>query len=205
MPEKLLIIGATGSIGRVAVPYLLEHSNFILTLFARHADGIEITDPSRERVIAGNVFDAGELDAAVRGQDAVFVALSGNLKKMAQDIVAAMDREGVKRLIFITSMGILNEIPSWGAEGNLEYNPVLQDYRDASDVIEASDLNYTILRPGWYNNGPVDYEVTQKGQPFGGHDVSRLSIADLVMRLVSDDSLYSRGNIGIDAPGSIPE
>lgn len=148
------------------------------------------------------MYDAQALDAAVKGQDVVFVALTGNLADMAREIVASMDRQGVRRLIFITSMGILNEIPAWGAAGNVENAPILQDYRNASDVVEASDLNYTVIRPGWYDNGPVDYEVTTEGEPFGGHDVSRWSIADLVMRLIADDNLYSRGNIGINTPNS---
>ena len=202
MAKKVLIIGATGSLGRVVAPYLLECSDDELTLFSRRANSLPLDDPIRERAIAGDVYDAQALDAAVKGQDVVFVALTGNLADMAREIVASMDRQGVRRLIFITSMGILNEIPAWGAAGNVENAPILQDYRNASDVVEASDLNYTVIRPGWYDNGPVDYEVTTEGEPFGGHDVSRRSIADLVMRLIADDNLYSRGNIGINMPNS---
>ena len=40
-------------------------------------------------------------------------------------------------------------------------------------MIEASDLDYTILRPGWFTrDGDVSYQLTQKGEPFKGHDVS---------------------------------
>lgn len=202
MAKKVLIIGATGSIGRTLRPYLLEHSDDELTLFARSAGRIRDIDSTRERVVEGDVYDAAELDAAVDGQDAVFAALTGDLGRMAEAIVSSMDRMGVKRLIFITSMGIYNEIPSWGADGNLQYNPMLQTYRDAADVIEASDLDYTIIRPGWYTGGPVEYEVTRKGEPFGGHDVSRKSIADLTMKLIADDKLYSRDSIGINTPNS---
>jgi uncharacterized protein YbjT (DUF2867 family) len=36
----------------------------------------------------------------------------------------------------------------------------------------ASDVDYTILRPGWFtHNDEVRYEITQKGEPFKGHDV----------------------------------
>lgn len=105
-----------------------------------------------------------DLNKAMAGQDAVFAALSGNLGAYAEKIVAAMDRNHVSRLVFITSMGIYDEIPaSVGASGNLSSNLVLQTYRDAADVIEASDLNYTIVRPGWFTGGPVNYEVTRKG------------------------------------------
>lgn len=197
MAKKVLIIGATGSIGRVLRPYLLENSDDELTLFARNTSSIREVDPVREHVVAGDVYDASSLREAVAGQDVVFVALTGDLGSMAQCIVEAMDAEGVKRLIFITSMGIYNEIPAWDAAGNLENNPVLQTYREAADVIEASDLDYTIIRPGWYYNGDVDYRVTRKGEPFAAHDVSRQSIADLAMKLIADDTLYARDSVGI--------
>lgn len=197
MAKKVLIVGATGSIGRVLRPYLLENTDDELTLFARNTSSIRDVDPEREHVVAGDVHDAVALREAVAGKDAVFVALTGDLGRMARCIVEAMDAEGVKRLIFITSMGIYNEIPAWDAEGNLENNPVLQTYREAADVIEASDLDYTIIRPGWYYDGDVDYRVTSKGEPFASHDVSRQSIADLAMKLIADDTLYARDSVGI--------
>lgn len=197
MAKKVLIIGATGSIGRVLRPYLLENTDDDLTLFARCEGSIRDVDPSRERMMEGDVYDASTLREAIAGQDAVFAALTGDLGRMAESIVSAMDAEGVKRLIFITSMGIYNEIPSWGADGNLENNPTLATYREAADVIEASDLDYTIIRPGWYYNGGVDYRVTRKGEPFASHDVSRQSIADLTMKLIADDNLFARDSVGI--------
>ncbi|WP_251197286.1 NAD(P)H-binding protein [Anaerotardibacter muris] len=202
MTKKVTIIGATGSIGRTVTEYLLENSNDEMVLFARSANHIKIEDPSRETAMAGDVRNVAELDAAIAGSDAVFAALSGDLASMARDIVASMDRTGVKRLIFISSMGIYNEIPAWGADGNLEYNPMLSTYREAADMIEASDLDYTVIRPGWFTSGPVDYEVTRKGEPFGGHDVSRKSIADLVMKLIADPALYAHDSVGINTPNS---
>lgn len=56
------------------------------------------------------------------------------------------------------------------------------------------------MRPGWFKSGPVKYEVTKKGEPFGGHDVTISSIADLVKRLVMDHNLYSRESVGIHTP-----
>lgn len=201
MMKNVLIIGATGTLGTAATKAILSGTDDHLTLFARSASRINVTDPDRETVISGDVMNDADLDKALDGQDAVFAALSGNLGAFAKSIVNAMDRNNVQRLIFITSMGIYNEIPaSVGADGNLDSNPVLQPYRDAADVIEASDLNYTIIRPGWFTAGPVNYEVTHKGEPFGGHDVSISSIADLVKKLVEDDQLDSRDSVGINTP-----
>jgi len=46
---------------------------------------------------------------------------------------------------------------------------VLDPYRDSAAVIEASDLDYTILRPGWFTrDAAIAYRITQKGEPFQG-------------------------------------
>ncbi|WP_367369508.1 NAD(P)H-binding protein [Pediococcus parvulus] len=197
---NILIIGATGSVGSVTRNYFLENTTDKLTLMARNTRRLGRINEERETAVTGSVADTSTLLEALKGQDAVFAALSGNLRSMASSLVNAMDHSDVKRLLFITSMGIYNEIPaSVGASGNLASNPVLQNYRDAADVIEASDLNYTIIRPGWFDNGnDTSYEVTKKGEPFGGHDVSRKSIADLVVRLVHDEKLGSRDSLGIN-------
>ena len=48
----------------------------------------------------------------------------------------------LKRLTFISSMGISGEMPGE------TYRSVLDPYRDSAAAIEASGLEYTILRPG---------------------------------------------------------
>lgn len=127
------------------------------------------------------------------------MALSGDMKTFAEHIVKVMDQENVQRLVFITTMGIYQEIPSWLGDSPEPYsNSILRPFREAADFIEQSDLNYTIVRPGWYTNGPVNYEITQKGEPFGGHDVSRNSIADYVVKLSENNTLDNRSSVGIN-------
>ncbi|WP_300562234.1 NAD(P)H-binding protein [Companilactobacillus sp.] len=196
---NVLIIGATGTIGGAVRQTLLKETDDKLTLFARSANRLQVTD--RETVIAGDVNNDADLDKAINGQDAVFVALSGSLDTFAKKIVASMDRNNVSRLMFITSMGIYNEVPvSMGGNVGNDVPEMLRPYRDAADLIENSNLNYTIIRPGWFTNGPVNYEVTKKGEPFGGHDISISSIADMVTKLIQDNSLYSRESIGLNTP-----
>lgn len=193
--RNVLIIGATGTLGRAATKALLAETDDHLTLFSRSADRLPVTDPDRVKTMSGNVMNDADLDEALQGQDAVFAALSGNMGAFAKKIVAAMDRNGVSQLVFICTIGIYNEIQGYNINPYL--NPTLHTYRKAADAIEASDLNYTIIRPGWFISGPVDYTVTRKGEPFVGHDATISSIGDAVKRLVDDDKLYSRDSIGI--------
>ena len=89
-------------------------------------------------------------------------------------------------------MGIYGEVPGE------RYRTVLDPYRDSAAVIEASDLDYTILRPGWFTHDEeVAYQVTQKGQPFKGHDVSLNSLSDLIAKLALTPVMESRHSLGV--------
>lgn len=201
---NILIIGATGSLGRAAVPQFLKETDDQLTLFSRRAHSLSNPDPSRVEIIQGDLFNPEELDKAMEGQDTVFAALTGDLPSMAEKTICSMHKNNVPCLIFMSSMGIYDEIaPSVGRGGNLSGNPMLRPFRESADYIESTDINYTIIRGAWFDNqGDVNYEITHKGEPFSGHDVSRTSIIDLVIRLSHDPELYSRESIGIHRPGS---
>ncbi|HJA46261.1 MAG TPA: NAD(P)H-binding protein [Candidatus Limosilactobacillus excrementigallinarum] len=198
---KVLIIGATGSIGRVVSAELLKNTDAELVLAARHISPTMISDTSRETAINLDVTNDQGLVTALDGIDFVFAALSGRMNTFAKHLVKVMDQVGVKRLAFITTMGIYQEIPSWlGESPNPYHNLILRPYRKAADTIENSDLDYTIIRPGWLDNGPADYELTKKGEPFGGHDVSRYAIADLVIKMVKNPEFGNRESFGINRP-----
>ena len=199
MSKRILIIGATGSIGTKLRKTLLTKTDYKLTLFSTSANRIQI-NPNREVAIAGNVLNKNDLIRAIQNQDVVFAALSGSLGSMARSIVDVMEKSSTRRLIFISSMGIYNEIPRSIGGGNLNENSMLRPYREAADVIEASTLDYTIIRPGWFDEGSDNYEVTRKGQPFKGHDVSRQAIANLVLKLIQQDGLGVRESLGINRP-----
>jgi uncharacterized protein YbjT (DUF2867 family) len=65
-------------------------------------------------------------------------------------------------------------------------------------VIEASDLDYTLLRPGWFTHDKeVDYQITQKGEPFKGHDVSLNGLSDLIVKLALSRSMEARRSLGV--------
>ncbi len=197
---KMMLIGATGSLGQVTRQELFANTDAQLVLISRHAGNLTI-DPTREQAMSINVLDQEALVKALAGVDAVFAALSGNLAAMARSIVGAMTAAGVSRLVFISSMGIYDEIPvQVGAQGNLAHNPQLRPYREAADIVAASGLNYTVIRPGWFDNGSDDYEITHEGEPFGGHDVSRRAIAKLAVATLTDTKRYSHESIGINRP-----
>ncbi|MGM3213926.1 NAD(P)H-binding protein, partial [Klebsiella pneumoniae] len=76
-------------------------------------------EPANAKVVIGNVLDKKLLNDAVAGQDIVFANLTGeDLDKQAQAVIAAMMATGVKRLIFVLSLGIHDEVPGKFGEWN---------------------------------------------------------------------------------------
>ncbi len=189
---NLLILGANGQVARHVTRLMLDKSDVTLTLYLRRAHRLANPDPSRVTIIEGDVLDAANLRAAMKGQEIIFASLSGDLPKQARAIIAAMQVNKLRRLIFVSSMGIYNEVPGE------PYRSILDPYRDSAIEIEKSDLDYTILRPGWFTHErDVNYRVTQKGEAFIGHDVSLNSLADLILKLIKTSDLYSRCSLGV--------
>lgn len=193
--SNVLILGANGQIARVAIELFLKTTDTKLTLYLRNAKRLRGLHPSRTRVIEGDVLDAKKLSEAMVDQDVVYANLSGQLEKQAGNIVKAMQAAGKKRLIFVSSMGIYDEVPGE------KYGSILDPYRKSAAIIEASDLDYTIVRPAWLNDhDEIDYETTRKGEPFKGAVVSRKSVADLIVKLAQAPGLAVRDSLGISKP-----
>ena len=201
MPN-VLVLGAGGRIARWATA-MLAGIEADLTLFVRDA-GRLTGAPASARVVEGDVLDRDRLADAVRGQDIVYANLAGDLDVQAERIVEAMTSQAVPRLIFITALGIYDEVPgAFGEWNRRQIGGVLPPYRAAADIIEASSLDYTILRPAWLTDvDEVDYEVTRRDEPFKGTEVSRKSVAALVVDIIASPDLWPRSNLGVDKPGT---
>jgi uncharacterized protein YbjT (DUF2867 family) len=187
---NILILGAAGQIARVATRELLGRTDATLTLYARTARRLGAQTP-RSRIIEGDVMDSATLAGAMTGQDLVYANLSGSMAAQARTIVAAMKQARVGRILFISSMGIYDEVP--GAR----YRSVLDPYRDSARVIETSGLDYAILRPAWLSDeDEIAYGTTAKGEAFRNSTafVSRKSVADLIVKLVAQTAL---GNVSL--------
>src|SRR4051812_16044446 len=102
----VLILGANGSVARVAIDLFLKQTDATLTLYLRDPRKLKKIDSDRVRVVQGDVLDTKKLGKTMAGQDVVYANLAGDLEAQARSIVAAMNAAGVRRLIFISSMGI---------------------------------------------------------------------------------------------------
>ena len=191
--KKVIILGASGNIAKHVIDILVKEDHIQLTLFLRSTKRLKNKDVSSARIIEGDVLNYSQLKEAIKGQDIVYANLAGDLEAMAKNIVKAMVETGVKKIIFISSIGIY-DVP---------LNSLLKRYRYAADVIEASNLEYTILRPTWFTNtNEIDYETTKKGEPEKGSVISQKSLATLITKIIESPEKYVRENLGVNKPNS---
>lgn len=201
---KVLVLGAGGQIARHVIDALASDGDIKMTLFLRNAGRIA-SPPANARVVEGDVLQRAQIDAAVMGQDIVYANLTGeDLDHQAHNVIASIQAAGVRRLVFVLSLGIYDEVPgAFGEWNNRMIGEDLKPFRRAADAIEASGLDYTIIRPAWLtDDDEIDYEVTKKGEPFRGTIVSRKSVADLIAKIIQSPDSHIHGNLGINKPGT---
>lgn len=201
---RVLILGANGEISKAAINSFLENTSYTLRLFLRDANRLPDYASDRIRVREGDATNYEDVYNAMDDIDIVLASLSGDLDKEAVTIVKAMQEKRVKRLIFVTSLGIYNEVPGkfgeWVEQHTREYAPV---YKKAADIIENSGLDYTIFRPAWLTDtNEIDYEITQKDEAFKGTEVSRKSVAAVAVNIAKNPALHLKENIGINKPNT---
>ena len=109
---KITIFGATGKVGRHLVDQTLERGDEV-TVLVRDTSKLTTQRHERLEVVRGDVLDPRDVEQAVVDTDAVLSAL-GHTKTSSKDvltegtknIVAAMNRHGVRRLVCLTGAGV---------------------------------------------------------------------------------------------------
>ncbi|HHK9461687.1 MAG: NAD-dependent dehydratase [Delftia acidovorans] len=203
--NNVLVLGASGQIAQWVVKALADDSNIRQTLLLRDPKKLTGHEPANAQVVIGNVLDKKLLKDAMAGQDIVYANLTGeDLDRQAQAVIAGMQAAGVKRLIFVLSLGIYDEVPGkFGEWNNAIIGEDLKPFRRAADAIEASGLDYTIVRPAWLmDEDEVDYELTARNDPFKGTVVSRKSVGELIAKVIASPELHVVENLGINKPNS---
>lgn len=151
-------------------------------------------------IVDGDATSLNDLDKVMKNQDVVYCAISGEqLPLVAKNIVKSMKENAVERIIFMGAIGIYNEIPEEiDGKDNVDQNEEQIPNRLAVDIIENSQLNYTIIRPGFLEEGdPDDYVLSLKGEMVKGYQTTISSVVQLAIRLIKDEQLYSHQSVAI--------
>lgn len=201
---NVLVVGASGQISLETTQLLLDNTTANVTLFLRTPQKLPDYNNHRVTIIEGDATDEHRLNYALENIDVVFASLAGGVDAQAESIISAMRNQGVKRLIFVTALGIYNEVKGvFGEWNNAHIGPALPPYQRAAEAIENSDLDYTILRPAWLTNADeIAYETTQKGEDFKGTEVSRKSVAALAVDIIQNPNKHVRESLGVNKPNT---
>ncbi|ESK40609.1 hypothetical protein P256_01064 [Acinetobacter nectaris CIP 110549] len=203
--KKVLILGANGHTSQEIIPRLLNQDNIGITLFIRNMnDNLTFTHP-KINYVQGDALNINDLKKAMQGQNIIVSTLGGlDLDIKTSNIIQAMQYNSIERLIAINAGGIYDELPepfnSWDKKMVGYTRPI---NLKAANLIESSQLQYTILRPIWLTNKPIEtFELTYKGEPFKGTETSRASIAKIIVDIIKDPSIQTRKNIGVSQPNT---
>lgn len=198
---KLAVFGATGRTGRPLVGRALAEGHEVRAL-VRDPSRVSL-DHERLTVVRGDVLDAAKVEETIFGADAVLGAL-GHTKtsprdvqaRGTQNIVAAMQKLGVRRLVSLTGAGVRDARDEPKLVDRVivlllkRLQPaVLEDGVRHAEVIRASGLEWVIVRGPWLTEGPRKggYRVGVVGKNSGTR-ISRADLADFMLRQVTDDA-----------------
>ena len=116
---KIAILGAAGQIAQLVEPMLLKKNDINMVLYLRHPNKLKQINDAREKVIKGDASNFNELKEALADVDLVYANLAGsNIEDQAKTVVKAMNANGIKRLIWVSSLGIYDEVPGKFGEWN---------------------------------------------------------------------------------------
>jgi uncharacterized protein YbjT (DUF2867 family) len=209
---KLLVLGATGGTGQQLVRQALEHGHDV-TVLVRSPEKLKVED-QRLRVRIGSVMDAMATDEAVAGHEAVLITLGSNeprelfrprvMSSSTKAVVAAMERQGVSRVVLLSALGVGESAPLAPARLRIAFKTALRQVEKDKAVAEAyirsKNLDWTIVYPPPLTNGPATDNI-RSGDDLrvaGSGNISRADVAAFMLAQVTDLT-YSRKNVVISS------
>ncbi|BBF92896.1 NAD(P)-dependent oxidoreductase [Blastochloris tepida] len=206
---RVLIIGASRGIGLETVRQALDAGHRVRA-FARSAEKIALSPPTLEKM-NGNALARADVEAAVRGVDAVIQVLGVGAGELFRPVrlfsdatrilIAAMEAARVKRLIAVTgygagdsrgSMSLLQRVPFQLLLGRAYADKDVQER-----MIQASALDWTIARPAVLTNGARTgrYKVLVEPATWRNGVISRADVADFLVKQIEDRSLLRKSPV----------
>lgn len=163
MHKTVLVIGSTGLTGQNVLWTGLKYDLDVVAL-ARTPKKLE-NFPGK--IIKGDVLDSTTLDLALSGVDVVICTLGTPLilrgpvtllSEGTRNLISAMKRNHVRRLICVTGMGAGDSRGHGGFVYDQLVRPLLlgRIYADKDrqeDLVRSSGLDWTLVRPAMLTNG----------------------------------------------------
>jgi len=206
---KVIVFGATGTVGAPTVRRMLKEGHEV-TAFARHPEKLDLSD-AKLRLVAGDAMDEVAVARAIAGHDAVVITLGSGMSRKSlirsagtMNVIRGMQQGDVSRLICQSTLGAHE---SWE---NLNFfwkrimfgmllRPVFLDHELQENLVRASGLDWTIVRPSAFTDGPETgafKEAFDASKQNLALKISRADVAGFLSRQLSE-TRYGQQAVGI--------
>lgn len=195
---QLAVFGATGKTGRLLVEQALAAGHGVAAL-ARNPARLGIEHPQL-RVVQGDVLDPAAVAETLRGAEVVLSTLGPApgappdvLSRGLANIIAAMRRAGLRRIIVMSSLGVgesRHQVPLAFKIACLLI-PVLRrsmrDHEATDRLVRESGLDWTLVRAGGLKDGPRtgSYRSGLDPKVIAGW-INRADVAEFLLKQVTD-------------------
>lgn len=200
---NVTVFGATGGVGAQVVDQLRSRGHQV-TAYVRNPAKVPAKWGNDVTVVSGELSDASAIERAVQGADAVVSALGPNLSRKAvglplvegtRNVVAAMQRHGVRRYVGIGTPSLLDPRESGTWQTRLAMFMAKTFLRRAydellgmSEIVMSAGLDWTIVRFLAPKDGPAKGRLRHGfyGSDKLGFNVTRADIAAFVAAQIDD-------------------
>lgn len=195
---QVLVLGATGPTGRFITGEAVARG-YDVTALVRSPE--KLRDQRNVKLLTGDARDEKALRDALRGKNAVISALGTPaspfhkvtlLSAATSALVNAMKAEQVSRVVVITGIGAGNSKGHGGFVFDRLIFPLIlrhvyADKDRQEDIIRASGLDWTLVRPAILNDKPGGRMVRALTElsTFHGGTISRQDVARFVLDQVN--------------------
>ena len=191
---NILIIGATRGIGFQLLEQALMAGHKV-TVLVREPQKLKKEDAALQ-VIKGDILDLSAVEQAMAGQEAACccIGIRPTRKPVTvfslgtKNVLQAMGKSGVKRLISVTGIGAGNSRGHGGFFYDRIFNPLLlktiyEDKDREEAAIKASDVDWLKVRPGFLTNGLMRsrYRILTDLTGVKAGKISRADVAHFIL------------------------
>ena len=202
---NILIIGATRGIGAALLDQALSADHRVTVLVRRPA-GVESTS-EHLRILSGDILDADTVHTAVEGQQAVCITIGCRptrkpvslFSRGTENVIAAMKRRSVSKLICVTGIGAGDSKNHGGFFYDKVFNPLLlktiyEDKNRQEALVQNSNLEWVIVRPGFLTNGPLTgtYRALTALEGVKAGKISRADVAHFILTEITQKQYLSK-------------
>ncbi|HLM72809.1 MAG TPA: SDR family NAD(P)-dependent oxidoreductase, partial [Polyangiaceae bacterium] len=145
---KIVITGATGTIGQEVARALLEAKEDVRIL-ARDPSKVSELQRLGAEVVAGDLDDQASLERALQGAERLFL-LTGFVESCVPQVRNAVEAAKAAGVRFILRMSAA------GADPNSQFS-LAKHHGESEDLVKGSGLAWAVIRPNFFMDNLLNY------------------------------------------------